>query len=104
MTIIETISLITLVGASFMAGYKIGTSQKNKNPRLTRRGFSIQPSRLFTGSPDFGAFFFAQLPGSLLLTRKRVFILFQASFVLKHIFQFLVFDIIGDCLFIQSNS
>ena len=30
MTVIETISLITLVGASFMAGYKIGKSQKNK--------------------------------------------------------------------------
>lgn len=41
---------------------------------LLRRGFYPTSSRPVTGGPDFRAFLIAQLPLSLLLTRKRVFI------------------------------
>ena len=55
---------------------------RNPNPdqqikiRVFKARFFSKPSRLGTGDPDFGVFLFAQLPLSLLLTRKRVFIFF----------------------------
>ena len=48
--------------------------------------FFSTPSRLVTGDPDFRVFLIAQLPLSPLLTRKRVFVLLQASFVLQLVF------------------
>ena len=44
--------------------------------------FFASPSRLVTGHPDFGVFLIAQLPLSLLLTRKRVFVLLESSLIL----------------------
>lgn len=72
----------------------------NNNPRLARRGFSHQPTRLITGDPDFRVFYWAQLPLSLLLTLKRVFILLQTSFVCQLVFQFLILNIILNYFFV----
>ena len=43
--------------------------------RVFKARFFLLPSRHVAGRPDFRAVLFAQLPLSLLLTRKRVLIL-----------------------------
>ena len=80
-----------------------GTVIKKNKPVSLRRGFSPTSSRPVTGGPDFRAFLIAQLPLSLLLTRKRVFVFFQTSFVLHFIFYFLLLDIFLYCSLIQAN-